>query len=148
MYNRYTLVKYIYFIYIYFFSLLFRAAPVAYGGSQARGLIRAVAAGLPHSSQQRRILNPLSEAGDQTCISMDASRIHFPCTMTVSPIFLFFHRNAPHFARRFSAHAHVRMHERRGTGFFRMPKLSAEKSKDDIRQNTNIDFIKCCSIPQ
>ena len=29
-----------------FFFCLFKTAPVAYGGSQARGLIRAVAAGL------------------------------------------------------------------------------------------------------
>ena len=29
--------------------LLFRAVPTAYGGSQARGLIRATAAGLRHS---------------------------------------------------------------------------------------------------
>ena len=36
----------IYFIIIY---LLFRAAPVAYGSSQARGQIRAIAAGLQHS---------------------------------------------------------------------------------------------------
>ena len=32
-----------------FFFLLFRAAPEAYGGSQARGLLGAVAAGLHHS---------------------------------------------------------------------------------------------------
>ena len=31
---------------------------------------------LCHSSQQRQILSPLSEARDQTC--MDASQIHFP----------------------------------------------------------------------
>ena len=33
----------------FFFFLLFRAAPTAYGGSQARGPIEAVAAGLRHS---------------------------------------------------------------------------------------------------
>ena len=39
-----------YFIYfIYLFIFLFRAAPTAYGGSQARGLIRAVAGSLRHS---------------------------------------------------------------------------------------------------
>ena len=66
----------------FFFLCVFaisRAAPVAYGGSQARRPIRAVAAGirqshskrdrslvcnLHHSSQQCRILNPLSEARD------------------------------------------------------------------------------------
>ena len=34
---------------LFFFFCLFRAAPTAYGGSQARGLIGAVAAGLRHS---------------------------------------------------------------------------------------------------
>ena len=34
---------------IFFFFGLYRAAPVTYGGSQARGLIRAAAAGLHHS---------------------------------------------------------------------------------------------------
>ena len=42
----------------------FRAASTAHGGSQARELIGATAAGLRHSSRQRRILNPLSEARD------------------------------------------------------------------------------------
>ena len=37
-----------------FFFLLFRATLMAYGGSQARGLIRAVAAGLPHSHSNHR----------------------------------------------------------------------------------------------
>ena len=32
---------------------------------------------LYHSSQQCQILNPLSEAGDQTCILMDPRQIHF-----------------------------------------------------------------------
>ena len=50
--------------------LLFRAAPEAYGGSQARSPIRAAATGhslshngvcnLPHSSRHCRLLNPLS----------------------------------------------------------------------------------------
>ena len=35
---------------------------MAYGSSQARGQIRGAAASLLHSSQQRQILNPLSEA--------------------------------------------------------------------------------------
>ena len=56
---------------------LFRASPEAYGGSQARGRIEAVAAGLCHSSRQRRILNPLSETRDRTCILMDPSQVHF-----------------------------------------------------------------------
>ena len=37
-----------------FFSFLFRAAPAAYGGSQAKGRIRAVAAGLHHSHSNAR----------------------------------------------------------------------------------------------
>ena len=56
---------------------IFRAAPLAHGDSQAGGQIGAVAAGLCHSSQQHWILNPLSEAGDQTSVFMDASQIHF-----------------------------------------------------------------------
>ena len=62
-----------------FLFLLFRAAPGAHGGSQARGPIRAPAAGLHHSpaprdpslicnlhrsSRQRRILHPLIGARD------------------------------------------------------------------------------------
>ena len=55
---------------------LFRAAPTAYGSSQARGEMRATAAGLHHSSWQCRILSPLSEARDRTCILMDTIRVH------------------------------------------------------------------------
>ena len=50
------------------------AVPMAYGGSQARGQIGAIAAtatqdlghicDLHHSSRERRILDPLSEARD------------------------------------------------------------------------------------
>ena len=75
------------YIYIYihtynFFFCLFaslRAAPVVYGGCQARGLIGATVPAcatatpdlnrifdLHYSSPQGRILNPLSEARDQT----------------------------------------------------------------------------------
>ena len=82
---------------LYFFS--FRAAPVAYGGSQARGQTRAAAAILHHShsnsrskprlrhhsSQQRWILNPLSEARDWTHILMDTNRVHFHWTTMGTP---------------------------------------------------------------
>ena len=54
--------------------VFFRAEPVAYGDSQARGQIVAVA-GLHHSSGQCWILNSLSKARDQTCALMDASQI-------------------------------------------------------------------------
>ena len=41
-------------LFFFFFFCLFMAAPEAYGGSQASGLIRAVAAGLHHSHSQAR----------------------------------------------------------------------------------------------
>ena len=44
-----TILVIIYFILLLLLFLLFRAIPAAYGGSQARGLIRAVAAGQRHS---------------------------------------------------------------------------------------------------
>ena len=64
------------------------ATPAAYGGSQARGEIIAMATNphhsqstvwsdLHHSSQQHWILNPLSEARGQTYILMDTSQISF-----------------------------------------------------------------------
>ena len=45
------MAEYYSIVYMYhiFFFLLFRTAPTAYGGSRARGLIRATAAGLHHS---------------------------------------------------------------------------------------------------
>ena len=77
--------------------MLFRAAPAAFGVSQARGPIRATtgsihhshsiagsnhACDLHHSSCQRRILNPLNETRDRICNLMVPSRIHFCCAMT------------------------------------------------------------------
>ena len=50
---------------------LFRAAPVAYGSSPARG--RSYSCQPTPQPQQRRILNPLSETREQVCILMDAS---------------------------------------------------------------------------
>ena len=43
---------------------------------------------LHYRSPQHPLLNPLSEARDQTCILMDTSRIHFHCTTTGTPGFL------------------------------------------------------------
>ena len=75
-------------IFFFFFFLLFSAAPTAYGSSQVRGQIGAAVPAymtahshatskpncdLHHSSQQLRILDPLSEARDRTLILMDAS---------------------------------------------------------------------------
>ena len=83
------------------FYLLFRAGPSAYGDSQARGQIIATAAGLHtatatpdlsrvcnlhHSSWQRWILNPLSEARDQTRNLLVTSQIHFCCATTETPL--------------------------------------------------------------
>ena len=47
------------FIYLFIY-LLFRATPAGYGGSQARGLIRATAASLcqSHRSEARQQLTP------------------------------------------------------------------------------------------
>ena len=64
-----------YIVFYLSFCLFSRATPAAYGGSQARGLIRAVAyaraiatprriCDLHHSSRQCWILNPLSKARD------------------------------------------------------------------------------------
>ena len=81
---------FLFFVFFFFWSCLFGAAPSAYGGFQARGLIGGVAAGytaaiampypsyvcnLHHSSQQHQILNPPSEARDQTCVLMDTSQV-------------------------------------------------------------------------
>ena len=78
---------------LFFFLFLFRDASVIYGSSQARGRIRAAAAGLyatamatwdpscvcnlHHSSRQCWIFNPLSEAREWTYILMDASWVHY-----------------------------------------------------------------------
>ena len=76
----------IYLYFLFFVFCLFRAKPMAYGGSQARSQIRAAAAtamrdpgcifDLHHSSWQHQILNPLSKARDQTHVLMDTSRVH------------------------------------------------------------------------
>ena len=83
-----------FYLFIYFaFS---RATPAASGGSQARGLIGAIATGLHHShsnagsklhhsSRQRRILNPLSKARDRTRNLMVRSQIHLCCATMGTP---------------------------------------------------------------
>ena len=84
------------FYFVFVFVCLFRAAPVAYRGSQAMSRIRTVASSPHHShttatatpdlshvcdphhsSRQHWKLNPLSEARDQTCVLMDTSQIRF-----------------------------------------------------------------------
>ena len=71
---------------------IFRATLAAHGGSQARGPIGAVAAGLRHSHSnagsepglpptpwmwQCQIRNPLSEARDRTHSLLDFSRVRY-----------------------------------------------------------------------
>ena len=85
------------FPFLFFFSCFFKVLPEAYGSSQARGLIGATASAyttatttaMPdssrvcdvyHSSQQRRIPDPLSEARDWTRILVDTSWICFCCS--------------------------------------------------------------------
>ena len=72
-----------------FFFMLFRATLAAYGGSQARGPVRATAASLYHGSRQCQILN-LSETRDGTRNFMVPSWIHFHCTTTGTPLFFLF----------------------------------------------------------
>ena len=82
--------------------LLFRAALVVYGGSQARGQMGATAASLHRShsnagSEPRLpptpqltatpVLNPLNEARDQTCNLTVPSPIHFCCAKMGTPKF-------------------------------------------------------------
>ena len=80
------------FFFFFFFLVIFRAAPMAYGGSQDRGQIGAASAGLHHSPQQHQIqatsvtcttavpsnvLNPLSKARDRTCVLVDTSQVRY-----------------------------------------------------------------------
>ena len=58
---------------------------MAYRDSQARGLIGATVASLHHSSEQRWILNPLSEARDQSRNLMVPSQISFCCATKGTP---------------------------------------------------------------
>ena len=83
------------FVFVFCLFVFFRAAPEAYRGSQARGRIGAVAAGLHHTNgrskpclrptpqlTQCQILNPLREARDQTRNFTVPSRICFCCATT------------------------------------------------------------------
>ena len=88
-------------LFVFCFVLLFRATPVAYEGSQARGLIELLAAGLVtatampdpshicdlhHSSQQHRIPSPLSKARARTHNLMVPS--HFFCATMGTPVII------------------------------------------------------------
>ena len=81
---------------LFFFFLFFRAAPTAYGSSQARGWIRAVAAGLNHSHNNmgsklhlppipQPMAMPDLQGQDWICIPMDTSQIRFYCAKMGTP---------------------------------------------------------------
>ena len=83
-----------FFFFFFFLSFcLYRASPMACGGSQARGQIGAVAASLHQSPQQRRIRAASatfttahgSEARDQTRNLMVPRWIRFCCATTGTP---------------------------------------------------------------
>ena len=78
------------FFFFFFFFSLFRAAPAAYGSSQARGRMGAAAAGLTPQPQQHGVLNPLSRARDRTQVLMDTSWVRYQwATMwTLSLLFI------------------------------------------------------------
>ena len=93
--------RFLFFFFFFWSSYLSRARPSAYGGSQARDLIRAVTlrptpqprpnpSGIcdkHHGSPQLRILDPLSKSTDQTRNLMLPSRIRFHCAMMGTPLF-------------------------------------------------------------
>ena len=54
LFTRYRFLKVLFFILFYLIFCIFRAAPTAYGGSQARGRFRAVATGPHHSRSNTR----------------------------------------------------------------------------------------------
>ena len=80
---------FLFFVRLFFFLFLFKAMPEAYGGPQASGQMGATAVGLYHSSRQYQILNPLSEARDQTCNLMVTSQIRFHCATMGTPRYSF-----------------------------------------------------------
>ena len=100
-------LKFIFIIlfFILLFLLFFRAVPVAYGSSQARGWIRAAAAAyttatatqdltyvcsLYHSLEQHQILSLLSKARNWTHILMDTSWVCYCWTATGTPVWALF----------------------------------------------------------
>ena len=96
--------RHIILFFIFCLFRLFRATPAAYGGSQARDLIRAVAAGLRHSHARSKPrlqptpqlmatpdVNPLSKARDRTLNLMVPSRVRFRCAMMGTPRHIILH---------------------------------------------------------
>ena len=99
-----SLLILLFFFFLVFLSFFLRATPAAYGDSQARGPIGAVATGLHHSHsntgpepclqptpqpQQHRILNPLSEARDRTQVFMSTIPVRYCLAMKGTPVCIF-----------------------------------------------------------
>ena len=114
----------LYYYFFFFVFCLFRAAPAAYGGSQARGRIRAVAASLlqnysnvrsePHlwptpQPQQHQILNPLSKARDRTHNLMVPSRIRF-CHAMMGTLYLYIYYFYLYTHTHTHTHTHMILH--------------------------------------
>ena len=89
---------------IFLFVCLYRAAPMAYGGSQAKGLIGATATSQCHYHSHSNARSeptpqltatsdpyPLSETTDETHSLMVPSKIRFHCSMmgTLEKLFIF-----------------------------------------------------------
>ena len=100
--ESFSIILYSFKYYSSYYYCLFRATSTSYGGPQARGRIGAVATGLSHSPsdagsklplwptpqlRQCWILNPLSEARDQTHVLMDTSQICFRWATMGTPVF-------------------------------------------------------------
>ena len=99
------------FLSFFFFSFIFRATPVAYGSSWAKWWIRAAVetyatatampdlsciCGLCHSFWQCWILNPLSEARDQTWPSRTLCRVLNPLSHNRNSVKVFCVENEFH----------------------------------------------------
>ena len=93
-------------VFVVFFCLFFRAAPLAYGSSQTRGKMGAIAASLfhshsnmgccicnlYHSSGQHQIPDPLSEARNRTHSLMDTNWVRLHCTTKGTPKHFFLNK--------------------------------------------------------
>ena len=101
-FNSHDFSKYFLSYSLYFYFLLFRGAPAAYGsprlGVKLEVQLLASTTGMPDpsyvcslhpNSRQCLILNPLSKVWDWTCNLMVPSQIHSHCTTAGTPKVLF-----------------------------------------------------------
>ena len=81
------------YFFIIIFSFLFRAPPMAYGNSQARGQselqLQAYTPATPACSNTRSLFNPLIEVKDGTCVLMDTSRVLNPLNHNGNSSFIY-----------------------------------------------------------